>query len=364
MTGGISFCGVDIQTLGMEYVPNQGKMFVWQPKWQNKDAQFQSADGGVYYGSRIAAKQFQLQLVILDTTPFNIDKIFAHFKRGKYGPLVFSRRPHLTYMARVTNIQLTPLRGFKCAYVDITFVAYYPFATTKSRYYPFDSQRPYDERGRYVQMDSIIKQTTALLTQAKTPHITHTFARLQQGVQIPLYNGGSQRAPVAIKISGYVGSGITITNTDNETSCGFVGVTNALTMNGKYVCANAYDGKTSLVNGNEATLAYKYHTDGYLMLQPAFPIQRDVIIDCAGNSNRISSSNYEFTLEDLNKQLYYLGAWHKIIDVDSGDAIMNYTATQAVQGVVTQLITMNHITIVPQDMFSGTITFEYLPTFS
>ena len=62
MTGGFSFCGTDIATIGLEYAPELENTYVYKPaKARIHEETFDGHNGGYYYGSSLEPKEFVLR---------------------------------------------------------------------------------------------------------------------------------------------------------------------------------------------------------------------------------------------------------------------------------------------------------------
>ena len=62
ITGGFSFCGTNIGTFGLEYVPSLQDMYVYrQGQYAVDEDTFTAHHGGYMYGTQVKPKDFTLQ---------------------------------------------------------------------------------------------------------------------------------------------------------------------------------------------------------------------------------------------------------------------------------------------------------------
>ena len=131
MIGGFSFCGVDIDTLGLEYAPDNSNTYVYKPSlWNMDEDSFESHDGGYFYGTSVRPKDFSLRCIYQDTHVGHggMTKLFHLFSRGKTGRLIFQKRPWCWYTATVVSVDISQMRNYMNGIVTINLRAYYPFA--------------------------------------------------------------------------------------------------------------------------------------------------------------------------------------------------------------------------------------------
>jgi hypothetical protein len=131
MRASFSFCGIDIETLGLEYAPELEDTYVYKAaKPKIHDEVFDGHNGGYYYGMSKEPKEFILRCFFEQK---EIDrgvmaKIMDLFREGRKGKLVFTRRSWSYYNAVVTDLDLTGITNYLNGVIKITMKAYYPFS--------------------------------------------------------------------------------------------------------------------------------------------------------------------------------------------------------------------------------------------
>ena len=261
ITGGFSFCGTNVGTFGLEYVPSLQDMYVYrQGQYAVDEDTFTAHHGGYMYGTQVKPKDFTLQCFyenrdINSGLQMNVEH---YFRRGRTGKLIFSTRSWLWYVATVVSVETQRTNRYN-GFVTIKMRAYYPFGRYDHVYLDPNDENVED-----------IKKNSFLLPQAQTPTCKHDGISLtiNEPTTIRLYNGGTEVAPVAIRIAGQINNGISFENTTNHTRCKLRGLTAALCDGGKYLECNALNGKTVLTDGTTSELAFLYHDEGFLTLEP------------------------------------------------------------------------------------------------
>ena len=107
-----------------------------------------------------------------------------------------------------------------------------------------------------------------------------SFTNIQSNTNVLLYNPGTERAKVSIVISGTAGNGVTITNNTTNQSCRYI----EFTSNDGDICTDGINGKTITDKNGVQELAFLYHDYGFIELEPAFPIKRDIYATCEGTT--------------------------------------------------------------------------------
>ena len=374
MFGGFTFDGIDIDKLDLEYAPDNANTYVYKPTSKTVSEQkFEGHEGGYYYGETPAPKDFVLRCFYTGTvvTEGLMSRIYQAFKVGKSGKLIFKQRPWCWYIATVVNVDITQLLNYANGFVTITMRAYYPYARTDMFTIPDFTDYALD-----IKMNSGL-----LLNPERMPNYKYNVIGLDCTTPITertdfiVYNPGTEKAKVAIEIAGDVGDGIVITNRTTGQKCKFVGITKAETTNkNRYIVSDALNGKTVITGGNESTkLAFLYHDKGFIDLAPSYPIIRDVEAKTLVNDSKVYLD--KIIDEDVIGKYIYIGTstmqgaenpWKKITGVEDDEMTVstdNFIGLK--QTIVTDIVTMNEITITPVSTMSLTrFNFVYLPTFA
>lgn len=182
-----------------------------------------------------------------------------------------------------------------------------------------------------------------------TPVTSHTSVNAQKTLY--LYNPGTERADVVIRMQGNVGGGVTIHNATNGTECRVVGLTKELSTNiGETLNVSAVSGKTYMTdeNGN-ARLAFVYHNKGYLTLEPYGGSKDEMQVSWGSNTDQVRPVGTEtFPLDAEGKFIYIANTWRKI--TNRADDVITVTPGMSSAGSTTSpIVQMNEIIVTPDD---------------
>lgn len=353
-SGSFSFCGTDVKSIGLNYAPELSDTFVYEPaNAQSHVETFDGHNGGYYYGSWYEPKEFILRCYFEET---NIDKgimarVYALFKVGRSGKLVFTRRPWCYYYATVTDPIQTDFSNYLNGTVTIVLKAMYPFARSDVMV-----------NGRTEPNHEMLMANTAVFESADMVLPTAydlTTPRTELN-PILLMNPGAEFAALGISISGDVGDGVVIENKTTGQKCKMVAITKANTTNvNKQVLLDPISGKVVLTPG---TLAFKYHEYGFLELEPAFPAVRDLNVTRNGTKT-IEVANA--LNESLVGQYIFVGdAWHKIASQTDAHTLVLATIPAGTGTDRTMAVWMNEITVKPITTMDVHIEFIFKPTYA
>jgi hypothetical protein len=354
MQGGFSFCGVDIAKFGLEYVPPLDQTYVFSSApYEVHQETFDAHHGGYFYGTTVQPKDFTLKCFYQDLhiAHGSLTAIENFFRRGRTGRLVFEQRDWLWYTATVIGVDLSDLRNYRNGFVTISLRAYYPFARHDFTCINEDNQ-----------WYAHIASNSGLLTEEETP--VTTFKEVKSNKNLLLYNGGTERAQVAIAIAGNAGEGVTITNKTTGQTCKFVAFSKADTTDkNKYIVTDALNGKTVITDGTTSVGSFLYHDHGFIELDPSFPIERDVYASYTSGSNIVTLLGVSPTIDLENKFIFIEGAWHKILSADDNELTID-AAMSVTDSCYTNIVVMNEISV--ELAVSASLTkldFIYKPTF-
>lgn len=352
MRGGFTFCGVDIADLGLEYAPDISNTYVFESAdYKISEQSFDGHNGGYYYGSTVQPKTFALRCYFEEkhVNKGIMTKINKLFARGKSGKLVFEKRPWVWYVATVVSTPQLQMTNYKNGLVTLQLKAYYPFGRC-------------DELG-YIDMDDAMIGATALIDASKVPSVEAVAEgeTLTGQKTILLYNGGTERASVAIELAGDVDEGVTITNSTTGQKCHFVALSSGVTSSaGKYLVCDGMNGKTVLTNGTKSELAFLYHDYGFIDLEPAYPIVRNIHANYTARSTEVYCEGGE---ETTGQYIWLDGAWRQIMLSDEVSLTV-LPVPENSGSEDTEIVTMNEITITPDSTMALTrLNFRYKPTF-
>jgi hypothetical protein len=364
MRGGFSFCGIDIADIGLEYAPENKDTYVYAPAIGNvHEETFEGHDGGYYYGASKEPKTFTLRCFYEDEHIAKglMAKVFDLFRIGKKGLLVFKRRPWCYYYATVTEKpNIEDMHSYLNGLITITMKAYYPYA----RGLEVNGHLFYNLRTDLYH-DEIMENTALFEYDYMVPNMS--FTNIQEDKSIILYNPGTERAKVDIVISGQAGDGVIIGNNTTKQSCRYV----AFTDSDGEIYTDGINGKTISKTLIEEKISFLYHDYGFIELEPAFPIIRDLYITCRGSTVYVTNILYE---EESEKEWYHgkyifvgndnTGEWKKI-----NRCIDKHTIELTSEGqncsCKTPVVLMNEIQItLSQGTNINKLSFIYKPTYA
>lgn len=354
MRGGFSFCGVDVAKFGLEYVPPLDQTYVFgSAPYEVHQETFDAHHGGYFYGTTVQPKDFTLKCFYQNQhiAHGSLSAIENFFRRGKTGRLIFEHRDWLWYTATVVDVDLRDLRNYSNGFVTITLRAYYPFA-----------RHDFISIGDENMLNYYLAANSGLLLDSETP--VTTFDSITESSQILLYNGGSERAGVAIALAGDAKEGIVITNKTTNQTAKFVAFTKDTTTNvDKYIVSDAINGKTVLTDGTTSELGFLYHDHGFIELEPSFPIERDVFASYVSGSNKVSILSSDIGDDVIGRHIKIDGAWLKILEKYNDELIVERPLT-ITGSQNTDIVTMNEVSInLSQGAELTKLHFIYKPTF-
>lgn len=361
MKAGFSFCGTDISKLGLEYAPEIEDVYVYRPSTANiHEETFDGHHGGYFYGATYQPKEFKLKCFFQDS---QIDRgifsqIYALFRKGKSGQLIFTRRPWCYYYATVTEVDDTGLFNYKNGVITVTMKAYYPFARCDS-FLNEKTDRYHDD----VMLNSALFDTEEMVS-------VLPFAKFNIKAKTTLYlpNPGTEKSRVSISIAGNVGGGVDIKNETNGQTCGFVAISKDLTnivsqsdmsLN-TYVYTDGISGKTMLISPSQKKIAFMYHDHGFIELEPAFPALRNIYISYSGTN--VSTVN-NLPQDVVGQFIFAGGKWRRITSQNGTDLVVSGLTGEGT--LRTMIIGMNKIVVSPRTTMDLTmLKFDYKPTFA
>lgn len=340
----------------MHYVPKAEDIYIWNNEYDTHDLEVDGHDGGYWYGTTVKPKVFELECYFEEITHLQMKKIQSLFSRGRTGALVFEERPFLSYTATVTEFQKPEVYVGNSGLLTVQLTAYYPFATM-DRLYVTD----FEEYGS--EYEELVRDTTGVLTQAKTPvNIIDTTPDLTATTSFLLYNPGDSAADTIIRIAGDVGTGVSIYNTATRQTCTVKGITKALTSNvNKWLEIDSGTGKVYLTDGTTPVMSFLYHDNSFIQLEGSAPIDRNIAISYTAD---VVSSSGLFTPDMEDKYILIGSTWRKITDyLNTNDIKITYTYP-APGTATSEVAAMNYITVTPLTTMAITkLEFHYYPTF-
>lgn len=310
MKCGFSFCGVDIKTLGLEYVPELRDTYAYAPgETSIHDETYEGHTGGYFYGAWAEPKEFYLRCYFENKQIDHgvIARIYDLFRVGRAGKLIFTRRPWCYYNARVIKPVELDLTNYRNGLVLITMKAYFPYSRCDKMY---DSS--YDVQ--------ILNNTGLFDSEDKVPQTSFSNINSKNSRMV-LANPGTEITPIAISISGDVKDGLCIENLTTKQKCTFVNITDEVTsdIGAKIVC-DGLSGKVAKIDTyGEVTPGYLYHKEGFISLEPCFPVERNIFVkQVDGNTITV----YNNLLINYEGQYIFINGWYKITEQPDAHTII------------------------------------------
>lgn len=336
-----SFCGIDIEDIGLEYIPSNDNTYVYKPANFNvHEETFDGHDGGYYYGETLQPKDFILRCYYENTDIRNglMNKIYNLFRRGRTGYLIFRNRPWLWYKATVNSVDISQMYNYENGIVTIKLRSYYPFA--RSDYF-------------YIHDNDIdqMNNSKMLSRQEFVPEIE--FENITEQKELYLYNPGTEYSKVIIEVAGEAPDGFMIANSKTRSVVKFIALTDAATTDvSKTLVCDSINGKTYLIDEDKNTeYAFLFHDSGFLELAPSEFIIRNVQISFSENSNTITVPSELEEFDYVNKQMFVDGEWREIV---SHPTETTYVVSSLDGGTiehsgtgVTDIVSMDKIVITP-----------------
>lgn len=366
--GGFSFCGVDIADLGLSYVPENEDTYVYRPAEINVNEElFDGHDGGYFYGVTKQPKEFNLRCYFEDDTIDHgiMERIQSLFRLGKQGKLIFSRRPWCYYYATVTSLPHPELASYNNGLITISMKAYYPVARGDELFYNAYAETE-EETDRTK--DNLVYETTALLeSENMVPpksFVDLVSANHNETYSFILHNPGTEYAPLSIIASGDVGEGITIRNKTTNQECRIIAMDKKHTSNvSKFVYIDGINGHTTLIGNDFEESAFVYHDSGFISLEPAYPMIRNVYVESSDTDTITVINSLNTNVEGM--YIFLDNDWYKI-EEQIDDHVLRLDRSASTANTRRTIITrMNEFEIIPDNTMELThLSFSFKPTYA
>lgn len=371
MRGGFTFCGQDIADYGLEYAPESENTYVYAPTEAELHIEtFDGHDGGYFYGVSKKPKEFILRCFFEGK---QIDrgimtKVFNLFKTGKSGKLVFKRKPWCYYYATVIRNPGAEFTNYLNGIITITMQASYPFARGESAYVENETE---EERARHafynlpsdLYHDDVMLNTGLFEKSEMAPNLVYTD--VSEGTTFLLANPGTERAHLGIAIMGRADDGVTIVNNTTKQKCSITTIKKEATTDvNKEIFIDGINGKTMIRGGGESNIAFLYHNEGFIELEPSFPVIRNVFATYQNGTNVEISANVNENV--VGKFIFINNKWRKIVAQTNCLLTVRGEDTISTSGSeITTISLMNELYIpsVPEVEIDR-ISFIYKPTFA
>lgn len=319
--------------------------------------------GGYYFGNKVRPRVFTLACYFEDELPAVWPRILHWLDRDRFGELAFDDRPGMSYMARPMEA-IEPKAYIRDSYdrktisgmFTVTLIAHDPFA--KMDRISVDDLADLNANGGFL------RDHTGLLTSGIMPKLDYSGA-IGKTTELLLYNPGSERAGLMIEVAGDVGeSGLLVVNRTTGQRCRIVKLTKALTTGaGATLIVDADHGRTKLQSNGASTLAFPYHDDGYIQLEGASPVDRDLVFHYAGGERKVRCDQV-LRGDMIGKYIHLNARWVRIAALqDEHTASVDFTFLHSGTEIST-VARMNEIILTTESGLTlDTLRFSYLPRY-
>lgn len=250
------------------------------------------------------------------------------------GELIFDNRPYVSYTVRPTKkisfkdyLQEEMGERFYSGTFTISFTAFDPFGKLTQDFVddPVVNQR--------------LEAETGVIDENKMPE--------QQSIgdsSCLVYNPGTELGHSIIIFSGNTGS----ENFEiyNSTTGDKLVLKAGLEMSDdEHYEISSKTGRILRINGNDETIEFLFHDEGYITFAPYGKIWKNIEINTTAGDRKIMSPTGAFNKNMIGKYVYISGAWKYIGEVISvNEAILNVEC-ESTETTMTDIVTMNYLTI-------------------
>ena len=339
---GFSYGGRNIGSFGdIFYIPNASERGEYALPFKVDEEEIDGHDGAYYYGVHVQPRTFNLRCYYEGLTRRNKEEVVQYFNRFTYAQLIFDDRPYAYYLARpYARVTMEDYRTVTSwdgelfyGLLTIPLRAYSPYGHLLAASMINMAGRVGTALvGTAIVGDASLPADDETLILAENMMPSNTFTT--SGGTYLVYNPGTERTPLNIKLAGTATSGL-ITNLRNGQSCG---VMNLSSSGSSYLEIDSETGRV-LYGG---ALNFEKHDYGYIWLEPCTPYARDILVTKGLNTRNITS-NGQFTMAMAGQYVYLDGQWRKIASVtDASHAVLESSFT-AGTSETTNVVTMNEL---------------------
>lgn len=171
-----------------------------------------------------------------------------------------------------------------------------------------------------------------------------------------IYNPGTETCETLIRIGGSAGEdGVTITNNTNGSECKLL----SLPSSG-YLEIDSFHGTVVHVEGDNRTLDFEYHDEGYLTLASYGKRTDEVMATTQSGSATVTQANCKIDDSLIGKYIRLGNAWLKIEATDE-DTVTVSSALAKSETVITKITGMNEISISGSNLNLTKLEIDYYP---
>ena len=340
---GFSYNGIHCEELGLTYIPAAEDRMLSVPDYKPTTKTVTAHPGAYWYENTVSQRDFVLNCLFEDVTEEVLERILQWVDRESYGKLIFDERPYIYYLVRPSK----PPSGKRyvthsdcfgndvsSGTIQLTFTAYDPFGYLNTL-----TSDGYEDA----------KIRCGIIPSAMMPLQDTTLNKVQL-----VYNPGTEKCPVRIKIAGTAANGLTIRNYTTGEVCSLVRLPESDSL--------VVDSSLGMVSTfSDHKTAFAYHNDGYITLASCVPYARDVDVSWTNGSNTITSQG-KFLKMYENNYVYIGDKWMKILKVyGANSAVVDSNVTAETGSAQTVITRMNEIYITGEGAELTLLQFDYTP---
>lgn len=210
-----------------------------------------------------------------------------------------------------------------------------------------------------------LRYHTGLLPADIMPPLDHS-GTIGKTKELLLYNPGSERTPLTIEAAGDVGDdGLLLVNRTTGQRCRIVKLTKqATTQAGAVLSLDGEHGRTVLVHSGVATPAYAYHDEGYIALEGASPIDRDLVFRYVGGSRR-ATCDQSLHADVVGRYVHLHAGWRHITSLVNDHTIGVDFTFQHSGTETSAVVCMNEMVLTTASGLTlDTLRFSYVPRYA
>ena len=369
LEGGFSFCGVDINSLKLQYVPELSSTYspIGSAGFNVSSLSNGTMDGGLFYGTTVKQKEFTLRCIFElmngDIRDGTITRIEDLFRRGRTGRLVFKQREYMWYTATVTDpVDMSRITNYMNGFLTIKLTAFYPYGRSTGLY--FDNSALDNLAIRKDDYPFAVNNAGYVDKNRMPSNMGQAFDG--DTLRLLFYNPGTEIAKTAIKIDGDLTGGVAITNETTGQKCEASGVN----TNTKLLVIDGLNGKTALCDTSTfvSEPAFLYHMGGFIDMAPYGGIERDVeLLKTDDRQFTLTNTEDHFDESYIGKWILARGATMKIINVDDNGALITdrNDSLETSSYITCDIVDcVNEVTVTKKPGTDiATFDIEYRPTF-
>ena len=246
---GFTYNGIHCETYSVYYTPDPGQRWFESPEFEIYSTDVSWRHGGYYFGNKAKIRTITVPCYFEEITEATREKIRRWLGRDTYGELIFDDRPFVKYFVRPANNipgQIYNDCGKYSGVFTIEFQAEDPFG------YLMRKSNSGSEDDHAEDYCGIID---ASLMPAEPTPTSRNFM---------VYNPGTEKVGMTIRLSGSTDNPIRFLNTINRTSCDF----SSLPSNDLLLRIDGDTGYCMVGTGTLADNGSAYHDRGIVRLEP------------------------------------------------------------------------------------------------